>query len=179
MDPNSVLDELAAIGVFDVPKPTVSVAPAEKPLLDDTPVPVQVPVHPDMRGLIAQSIQHAEGLLASLCELQRVSEGASERTELEAEPKGVRPVSEPKASVSLPSVQNSPAYQAALESALQKIKGEAHLVEDPPPVARESERTGFIRPPSPDGESDVFVGSSAGRVKPADPSEFVSVGKGN
>lgn len=174
MDPNSVLDELAAIGVFDVPKPSLNTAPVEKARLDEAPVLEKVPVGPDTERLVMQSIQHAEGLLKSLQALQHSLNRDGDRSRIESTP--AEEGSEPN-DVLPPVANNSPAYQAALDKAMQKIRGEAHLVEEAPPVQR-VDRTGFIRPPSPDGETDVFVGSSASRVRPADPSEFVSVGKG-
>ena len=177
MDPTKVLDELESIGVFEVP--TLPTRGFDSRLESNPSQEGRPSVSEGLVGdtqtvqFLTEALRHAEGLVRSLkLALNKVPETVEPKPAAETAQETVTVLS---AATSEPPLQSSPAYEAALQKALEKIKGEAHLVPEALPVQRPGQMTSATNL----GESeDIYVGSSISRVKPADPSEFISVGKG-
>jgi hypothetical protein len=131
---------------------------------------------PRMVQQLDSAILHLEALLEIFHEM-RATWVTGETPRIEAKPAeqpqtpaDLVPPSQPPTQLLPPPIED-PKYEAARANALAKIRGEAHMIPEPE-VAQAMKRTAQ----STMERGEIPASSPANRARPADPSEFVSVG---
>jgi hypothetical protein len=173
MDPKGVLEELKSIGVFEVPvpparglgRPNIPVTEFESQAGTETDETSDSGATLSNKTSLENAIFHAEGLLQALREMRALP---NEGSVVSHDPSSL--VREHLQEKDKPDLESA-AYQEARERALAKLRAEHDVVPNPIPVTPPPVHVSSAN-------TDIIVGSSQSRVRPADPSEFISVGRG-